>query len=135
MKYLNQGEVYESRIIDAHGGACPVRFHRAAADKHEESKPRHGGVVTEVNEVDYELVARGGNLVIHVSDHGKPVSTKGWSGKIATVGGDKASAELAPSGENLMQSKGPLQVKPGSRLLATIQAPGKKPIQVRFTAK
>lgn len=61
----------------------------SAAGKHEESKPRHGGVVVEVNEVEYELVARDGGLVIHVADHGKPVSTKGWSGSIATVGGER----------------------------------------------
>lgn len=107
----------------------------SAAGKHEESKPRHGGVVTEVNEVDYELVMRHGNVVIHVSDHGKPVRTKGWSGTIATVGGEKASAELVPAGDNQLQAKGTLPIKPGSRLLATIQPPGKKPLQVRFTAK
>ena len=107
----------------------------SAADKHEESKPRHGGVVVEVNEVDYELVGRDGTFVIHVSDHGKPVSTKGWSGNISTLGGDKASAELAPSGENLLEVKGTMKVKPGTRLLATIQAPGKKPLQIRFTTK
>ena len=105
-----------------------------AADKHQESKPRHGGVVVEVNEVDYELVARDGNVVIHVSDHGKPVSTKGWSGSIALVG-EKASAELAPSGDNLLTAKGTLPVKPGARLLATVQPPGKKPVQLRFSVK
>ena len=106
-----------------------------AADKHHESKPRHGGVMVEVNEVEYELVTRDGNVVIHVSDHGKPVSTKGWSGNIALVGGEKASAELAPSGDNLLTAKGALPVKSGARLLATIQAPGKKPVQVRFSVK
>ena len=106
-----------------------------AAAKHEESKPRHGGVVVEVNEVDYELVARDGGFVIHVADHGKPVSTKGWSGTISTVGGEKASADLVSSGENLFEAKGNLKTKPGSRLLATIHAPGKKPVQVRFTTK
>ena len=107
----------------------------AAEKGHQESKPRHGGVVVEVNEIDYELVARDGTYLIHVSDHGKPVSTKGWSGNISTVGGEKASAELAPSGENLLEVKGAIKAKPGTRLLATIQAPGKKPLQVRFTAK
>ena len=107
----------------------------ASKDVHEESKPRHGGVVVEVSEIDYELVSRDGKLVIHVSDHGKPVNTKGWTGNIATIGADKATAELASSGENLLMAKTPLAAKPGSRLLATIQPVGKKPLQVRFTVK
>jgi hypothetical protein len=104
-------------------------------DSHQESKPRHGGVVVEVNEIDYELVARDGTYFIHVSDHGKPISTKGWTGSIATIGGEKATGELVPSGENLLEVKGSLKAKPGARMLATIQAPGKKALQIRFTSK
>ena len=52
----------------------------AAEHTHQEVKPRHGGVVVEVSDVEYELVKRDATFVIHVSDHGKPISTKGWSG-------------------------------------------------------
>lgn len=129
---MKQGVSFVAAAILAVSISAPT----FAADKgHQESKPRHGGVVVEVNEIDYELVARDGSFVIHVSDHGKPVSTKGWSGNIATVGGEKSSAELVPAGENLLEVKGAMKAKTGTRLLATIQAPGKKPLQVRFTAK
>ena len=107
----------------------------AADHMHQEVKARHGGAVVEVSDVEYELVRRDGALVIHVSDHGKAISTQGWSGSIAILGGEKGSAELAPGGENLLAVKGALKAPPGTRLLATINAPGKKPIQIRFTVK
>ena len=43
-----------------------------AADKHDhahEHKPLHGGVVVEVKDVDYELVAKPTTIQIHVRDH------------------------------------------------------------------
>lgn len=107
----------------------------AAEHTHQEVKPRHGGVVVEVSDVEYELVKRDATYVIHVSDHGKPISTKGWSGTIVTIGGEKASAELVGTAGNLLEVKGGLKVPPGTRLLGTIQAPGMKPVQVRFTVK
>ena len=47
-----------------------------AADKHDhghEDKPLHGGLVTEIKDVDYELVAKPDVLQLYVRDHGKPV--------------------------------------------------------------
>ena len=107
----------------------------ADAHVHQDVKSRHGGVVVEVSDVEYELVRRDAALVIYVSDHGKPIATKGWSGSITTLSGEKASAELVAAAENVLEVRGGLQVKPGTRLLATIQPPGKKPVQVRFTSK
>jgi len=62
-------------------------------------------------------------------------STKGRSGNISAVGGEKVAAELVPAGESLLEIEGTIKPKPGSRLLATMQAPVKKPVQVRFTTK
>ena len=48
----------------------------AAGDKHNhahEHKPLHGGVVVEVKDIDYELVASPTALRLYVRDHGKPV--------------------------------------------------------------
>ena len=47
----------------------------AAGDKHDhahEHKPMHGGVVVEVKDIDYELVARPGVIQLHLRAHGKP---------------------------------------------------------------
>ena len=107
----------------------------AAEHSHQKVKPRHGGVVVEVADVEYELARRNDAHVIFVSDHGKSVQTKGWSGTIAIVGGEKQSAELVGTSDSVLEIKGQLNIKAGTRLLATIQAPGKKPVQVRFSSK
>ncbi|MGE0673139.1 MAG: hypothetical protein AB7O64_08795, partial [Methylibium sp.] len=42
----------------------------AAGDKHDH-KPLHGGVVVEVKDMDYELVAKPTVIQLHLRDHGK----------------------------------------------------------------
>jgi len=110
-----------------------------AADKHghAEAKPQHGGSVVEVSDVHYELVAKDGALVIYVSDHdNKALSTVGWSGKLSAIGAaEKIAADLKPGASGTLQAKGAFKVSRGTRLLASIEAPGKKPVQVRFTVK
>ena len=47
----------------------------AAGEKHDhahEHKPLHGGVVVEVKDIDYELVAKPTVIQLHLRDHGKP---------------------------------------------------------------
>ena len=43
-----------------------------AAGGHDHS-PKHGGVVAEAKDVDYELVAKPAAIQLHLRDHGKPV--------------------------------------------------------------
>ena len=45
--------------------------------------PKYGGIAREVASVTYELVARPNALTLHVSDHGKPVSTQGAKAEVA----------------------------------------------------
>ena len=47
----------------------------AAGDKHDhahEHKPLHGGVVVEVKDMDYELVAKPTVIQLHLRDHSGP---------------------------------------------------------------
>ena len=50
-----------------------------AADGHKghahEAKAQHGGVVSVVKDMNYELVAKDGEVALYVSDHGQPAST------------------------------------------------------------
>ena len=39
--------------------------------------PKYGGVVRELHNVAYELVAKPDSLTLYVSDHGKPIATEG----------------------------------------------------------
>lgn len=113
---------------------APAAF---AADDHTHgAKPQHGGVVTEASDIEFELVAKGGAVTIHVRDHGKPLATQGATGKLTVLSGsDKAEGPLAPAGDNRLEAKGDFKVGPGSKLVATVSLQGKKPINVRFAIR
>ena len=62
----------------------------------EDHAPKHGGVVVETKAGDLELVAKPELIVIHVSDHGKPMKLTSASGKVTVFNGnDKTEAPLA----------------------------------------
>lgn len=112
--------------------ALPVH----AQHKHADLKPQHGGVVVEAGDITFELVAKPDSIVIHVSDHGKPVSTKGaTAGVDLRAGNDKQEAALAPAGENRLEAKGAYKVAPGTRVIATVTLAGGKEIKARFTLR
>jgi hypothetical protein len=99
-----------------------------AADKHDhghEDKPLHGGLVTEIKDVDYELVAKPDVLQLYVRDHGKPVDVSKATAKITLLAGtDKQEVELKPSGDKL-QAKGSFKVTAGTKIVAQVNAAGK----------
>lgn len=98
--------------------------------------PQHGGVVRELHNVSYELVATPDSLTLHVSDHGKPVSTKGGKAEaVIYAGNQKTTATLEPAGENLMVAKGNFKVGVGVRVLITATLPGKTPAKATFNLK
>lgn len=98
-------------------------------------KPVHGGIVTEVKEVQYELVAKADTLQIYVSDHGKPVKVDGASARVTLLSGtDKQEVELKPAGDKL-EAKGSFKVAAGTKAAAQISLPGKAMASARFTLK
>jgi hypothetical protein len=102
------------------------------ADDH---APRHGGVVVETKAGDMELVARADLIVIHVSDHGKPMKLTSATGKVTVFNGnDKAEAPLALVNDRL-EAKGSFKVGAGTRVLAEAALNGKSPVAARFTLK
>ena len=76
-----------------------------AAGGHEhghEHKPLHGGVVSEVKDMDYELVAKPDLIQLHLRDHGKPVDVSKSNAKLTIlVDSDKQEVELKPAGQQL----------------------------------
>lgn len=99
-------------------------------------KPKYGGVVQEVKEIQYELVARADSIVIFVEDHGKKVDTKGASAKITLLSGkDKSEAQLIPAGDNKIEAKGSFKIAPGTKVVAVVTLAGKPASSVRFTLK
>ncbi|QTD44953.1 hypothetical protein [Ottowia testudinis] len=99
-----------------------------AADKHahgHEDKPLHGGLITEIKDVDYELVAKPDVLQLYVRDHGKPVDVSKATAKITLLsGGDKQEVELKPSADRL-EAKGSFKVTPGTKAIAQVNLASK----------
>lgn len=108
-----------------------------AADKHDhghEDKPLHGGLVTEIKDMDYELVAKPDVLQLYVRDHGKPVDVSRATAKITLLSGsDKQEVELKPSADRL-EAKGSFKVIPGTKVVAQVNL-ASKAATARFVLK
>ena len=112
--------------------AGAIALPASAADDH---APRHGGIVADTKAGDLELVARPELIVIHVSDHGKPMKLTSGSGKVTVFNGnDKTEAPLALVGDKL-EAKGSFKVGAGTKVLAEVSLNGKPAVAARFTLK
>jgi len=108
----------------------------AAAYADGDHKPKYGGVVTIVKDVQYELVAKPDSIALFIEDHGRKVDTKGANAKLTLLtGGDKTEVALVPMGENGLGAKGAFKVAAGSKAVATIALAGKPAISARFELK
>jgi hypothetical protein len=109
----------------------------AAGGKHDHAhghQPMHGGVVVEVKDVDYELVARPDTIQLYVRDHGNPADVSQARAKVTLLTGtDKQEVELQPAGDRL-QATGSFKVGPGTKAVAVVTVHGKA-ATARFTMK
>ena len=98
--------------------------------------PKYGGVVREVNNIAYELVARPDSLTLYVSDHGKPVATRGATAEVVIyAGSDKTTVRLEPAGDNRMTAKGSFRTGVGVRVAITATLAGKPAAKATFKLK
>ncbi len=105
----------------------------AVTDDH---TPQHGGVVVETKDMDFELVAKQGLITLYLREHGKVIDAKGATGKVTVLNGaQKTEATLAHVGGNKIEAKGAFPAGPGTKIVAMVQWPGKKPMNVRFALK
>ena len=115
-------------LLAASALALPV----IAAEDH---APKFGGVVVETKVGDLELVAKPELIVIHVSDHGKPMKLTTATGRVTVFNGsDKTEAPLALAGDKL-EAKGSFKVGAGTKVLAEVALNGKPAVSARFTLK
>lgn len=109
----------------------------AAGEKHEhahEHKPLHGGVVVEVKDIDYELVAKPTMIQLHLRDHGKPADVSKATAKVTMLSGtEKQEVELKPAGDKL-EATGNFKVGAGTKAVAVVSVAGKA-ATVRFSIK
>ncbi len=106
----------------------------AKNDHAHDHKPMHGGVVVEVKDMDYELVAKPTVIQLHLRDHGKAADLSKASGKLTLLTGtEKQEVELKPAGDKL-EATGSFKVGPGTKAVAIVTVAG-KPSTARFTLK
>jgi len=104
-----------------------------ASGAHDHS-PKHGGVVTEVKDMDYELVAKSSVVQLYLRDHGKKVDVSKATAKVTLLtGAEKQEVELKPAGDKL-EAIGSFKVGPGTKAVAVVTVAG-KPSTARFTLK
>ena len=97
-------------------------------------KPMHGGILTTVKDIDYELVANTTTLRLYVRDHGKAVDVSKASAKLTLLtGAEKQEVDLKPSNDKL-EAAGAFKVGPGTKIIAVISVGGKQST-ARFVMK
>jgi hypothetical protein len=102
----------------------------------EADKPQHGGIVQEVREVSYELVAKPEAIALYITDHGKKVATTGATANLTLLNGtEKSEVALAPAGDNKLEAKGSFKVQKGTRVIALITLAGKPAVTARYEVK
>jgi hypothetical protein len=98
-----------------------------------EAKPMHDGIVTEINEVQYELVAKPDVLTLYVRDEDKPVDVKGGAATLVLMtGSEKTEVKLLPAGGNKLEARGKFRLRPGTKIAASVTAAGKTVHNVKF---
>jgi len=98
--------------------------------------PKYGGVTREVGKVTFELVAKTISMTLYVSDHGKPLSTRGAKAE-ATVyaSNEKSVVTFEPTGENMLIAKGSFKTGVGVRVALTVALAGQKETRLTFNLR
>jgi hypothetical protein len=99
-------------------------------------KAKHGGLIQEVNNKQYELLATPTQITIYVEDHGKKVDAKGATAKVTFLNGaEKSEAVLTPTIENQLVATGTFNVKSGTKAVAVVTLAGKAATSIRYVIK
>ena len=102
---------------------------------HGDVKPQYGGIVHKVNDVSFELVVQADGAIIYLMDHGKPVPSKGITGKLTVLqGSNKIEADIKEAGENTLRVLG-VKLGKGDKLVAALSNVSGKNMTVRFQIK
>ncbi len=134
MNFIHRSAAFVSMVILL---TAPVAD--AAGEKHasgDHHSPKYGGVVREVREVQYELVAKPDSIAIYIEDHGRKVDTAGATAKVTMLNGkEKSEATLLPAGGNKLEAKGAFDIRPGTKVVSVVALAAKTAVTARFVVK
>ena len=108
----------------------------AAGNGHKHSaKETNGGQIIDTVDGHWELVAKGGELTVYVTDKDvKPIATKAAKGTATVlVGGKTIKVDLTPAEPNQLKGKGDFVAAKGMKVVVSLDNVGPKPEQIRFT--
>ena len=99
--------------------------------------PPHGGQVRAAGPYHLELVAKDGELVLHVTDHAwQEIHTDGGEGK-AIIQEDKAggkiTVKLGPSQQNVLTGNGEFHITPETVIVIFVKLPEQDAYGAKFT--
>jgi hypothetical protein len=97
----------------------------------------HGGQVRAAGPYHLELIAKDGELVLHVTDHAwQEMKTEGGEGK-AVIQQDKAggkiTVKLEPSQQNVFTGNGEFHITPETVIVVFVKMPGQDAYGAKFT--
>lgn len=107
-----------------------------SAHAHEtHGKPQYGGAVADAGIFQAELVLKQSVATIYLTEHGKDVSSKGTTGKLTMLSGEKKFMfSLTPSKGNQLQATLAEPFKKGT-FVAQITQPSQPTATLRFEIK
>jgi hypothetical protein len=99
--------------------------------------PPHGGQVRAAGPYHLELIAKDGELVLHVTDHAwQEMKTDGGEGKANIQQGKagmKTIVKLEPSQQNVFTGNGEFLIKPETVIVVFVKMPGQDAYGAKFT--
>jgi hypothetical protein len=97
----------------------------------------HGGQVRAAGPYHLELVAKDGELVLHVTDHAwKEIRIDGGEGKVTIQqgkAGSKITVKLEPSQQNTLTGSGEFQINPETVIVVFVKLPEQEAYGAKFT--
>lgn len=97
----------------------------------------HGGQVRAAGPYHLELIAKDGELVLHVTDHAdNEIKTIGGEGKASIQldkAGSKITVKLEPSQNNMLKGSGEFQITPETVIVVFVKLPDQDAYAARFT--
>jgi hypothetical protein len=97
----------------------------------------HGGQVRAAGPYHLELVAKDGELVLHVTDHaGQEIHTDGGEGKVniqQDKAGSKITVKLEPSQQNILKGSGEFRINAETVIVVFVKLPEQDAYGARFT--
>jgi hypothetical protein len=104
----------------------------AAAHAHGGIVAKHGGIAKEADDIGYELVVKSDGVELYMEDHGEPLASAGFTGKLTVLAaGAKSEAALKPAGANRLVATG-VKVGTGAKVVASLTAADGATRAVRF---